>query len=88
MTWASRDYNLLPVCRQSTPSFGFLVVLCSDLRFVRVSTGDKPEFSAKAIGTLSRALANDLIPHWSREAISSDASLTAKAHATSGAPPP
>ena len=69
----------------------YVIHLCeftSDLRLVRVSTGESPEFSARAIGTDSSAFANDLIPHWSIEAVSSAASDTAKAHATSGAPPP
>lgn len=49
---------LLPLCIQSTPNRGFFSLTCLDLIEANVSIGLKPEFSAKAIGTESRASAN------------------------------
>ena len=46
---------LLPVCMQSTPNLELRSVTCLDLMLARVSIGLNPEFSARAIGTESRA---------------------------------
>ena len=46
---------LLPVCMQSTPNRELFSFAWRDLMLARVSIGLKPEFSARAMGTQSRA---------------------------------
>jgi hypothetical protein len=51
---------------QSTPRRELFSLTCLDLIEARVSIGLKPEFSAKAIGTESKASANALMAYCSR----------------------
>ncbi len=57
---------LLPVCMQSTPNLAFFSLACRDLMLARVSMGLRPEFSASAIGTASRASAKARMAYCSR----------------------
>jgi precorrin-4 methylase len=54
----------------------------------RVSIGDNPEFSANAMGTVSRAFAKARIAYCSIPGVLSAASATAREQAISAAPPP
>ena len=51
---------------QSTPNLVFPSLACRDLMLARVSMGLRPEFSASAMGTASRASANARIAYCSR----------------------
>lgn len=79
---------LLPVCMQSTPSLEFFSLTCRDFIDARVSIGLRPEFSASAIGTESRASANARMAYCSKPGLFTAASSTASEHAISAAPPP
>ena len=48
---------LLPNCKQSIPKRVFFSLICLDFTDARVSIGGNPEFSANAIGMVSRAFA-------------------------------
>lgn len=63
------DLPLEPVCMQSTPSLELFSLTCLDLIEARVSIGLRPEFSAKDMGTESRASANALMAYCSRPAL-------------------
>ena len=82
------DLPLLPVCIQSTPSREFPSFSCRLLTVASVSIGLRPEFSASAIGTLSKASANARIAYCSRPGDLRAASSTASEQAISAAPPP
>ncbi len=56
---------LLPACMQSTPSREFFSFTCLDLIEAKVSMGLRPEFSASAMGTESRASAKARIAYCS-----------------------
>lgn len=56
---------LLPVCMQSTPNLVFFSLACRDLMLAKVSIGLRPEFSASAIGTESKASAKARIAYCS-----------------------
>lgn len=56
---------MLPVCMQSTPNLEFFSLTCRDLIDARVSMGLRPEFSASAMGTASRASAKARIAYCS-----------------------
>lgn len=60
------DSPLLPVCMQSTPNLVFFSLACRDLMLASVSIGLRPEFSASAMGTQSRASAKARIAYCSR----------------------
>jgi hypothetical protein len=60
---------LLPVCMQSTPSREFFSLTCRDLMAARVSIGDRPEFSASAIGIASSASEKARIAYCSSPAV-------------------
>lgn len=60
---------LEPVCMQSTPSLEFFSFTCLDLIEARVSIGLRPEFSARDIGTESKASENALMAYCSRPAV-------------------
>lgn len=60
------DSPLLPVCMQSTPKRVFFSLTCRDFMAARVSIGDKPLFSARAIGIASNASAKARIAYCSR----------------------
>lgn len=53
-----------------------------------VEMGERPEFSARAIGMPSRASANARMAYCSRPGEFAAASSTASEHAISAAPPP
>ena len=80
--------SLLPVCMQSTPNLVFFSVTCLLLMLARVSIGDRPEFSARAMGMASRASANARMAYCSRPGDLTAASSTAREQAISAAPPP
>lgn len=61
-----KNLPLLPVCMQSTPSRELFSLTCRDLMAASVSIGLKPEFSAKAIGTESKASAKARMAYCSR----------------------
>ena len=80
--------SLLPVCMQSTPSLVFFSVTCRLLMLASVSIGERPEFSARAMGIASSASANARIAYCSRPGDLTAASSTAREQAISAAPPP
>jgi hypothetical protein len=51
---------------QSTPNLVFFSLACRDLILARVSMGLRPEFSASAMGTASRASAKARMAYCSR----------------------
>ena len=61
---------------------------CRLLTSARVSIGARPEFSASASGTASRAVENARIAYCSIEATLSASAATAIEQAISAAPPP
>ncbi|ANB14348.1 T-complex protein 1 epsilon subunit [Sugiyamaella lignohabitans] len=87
MTKFSR-MSLVPVPRQSIPSLALDSLIWRDLTVASDSIGDIPEFSARAIGIASKAVANARNAYWSIPVRRSAASATATEHAISAAPPP
>mmetsp|Transcript_24472 Transcript_24472/g.75487 ORF Transcript_24472/g.75487 Transcript_24472/m.75487 type:complete len:263 (-) Transcript_24472:990-1778(-) len=80
--------SLVPFCMQSTPRYGFPSATCFAFTAVSSVMGDRPEFSANAMGTSSKASANARIAYCAWPSVSSAAFDTAIEHATSAAPPP
>jgi len=79
---------LWPFPAQSTPNLELPSLTCLLLTSAKVSIGANPEFSAKAKGIASNAVANALMAYCSIEGISSAAFETAIEQAISAAPPP
>jgi hypothetical protein len=77
-----------PFMLQSTPRRELFSVTWRDLTEVNVSIGLRPEFSARANGTASKADANERMAYCSIDDISSAALLTAREQVISAAPPP
>lgn len=63
------DIPLVPLLRQSMPRRGLFVEICLDLTSETVSMGLKPEFSAKANGTVSKVSANACMAYCSTDEI-------------------
>lgn len=66
VTREDNDLPLLPVCMQSTPNLVFFSLAWRDLMLASVSMGLRPEFSARAMGTESRASAKARMAYCSR----------------------
>uniref|UniRef100_A0A6B0V5X8 Putative secreted protein n=1 Tax=Ixodes ricinus TaxID=34613 RepID=A0A6B0V5X8_IXORI len=80
--------SLVPFPRQSMPRQGFPSLAWRAFTSVRVWIGARPEFSARAKGTLSRASANARNGYCSSVEILSACVPTARAQEISAAPPP
>jgi hypothetical protein len=63
------EVPLVPVCMQSTPNLELFSRTCLDLISARVSMGLRPEFSARAMGTESRASAKARMAYCSRPGV-------------------
>jgi len=73
---------------QSTPMWGLFCYTYIVLAFAVLAIESRPEFSAKAIGIYSKALAKALTAYYSTVEILSDCSYKCRAQAISQAPPP
>mmetsp|Transcript_735 Transcript_735/g.1701 ORF Transcript_735/g.1701 Transcript_735/m.1701 type:complete len:435 (-) Transcript_735:358-1662(-) len=80
--------SLVPTSLQSTPRVEHLVLSCSLLIMATVSIGGSPLFSARAVGTASRASEKARMAYCSTPGTLSAASSTAMPHAISAEPPP
>lgn len=78
----------VPRFRQSTPNVGLFSANCAALILAKAFTGERPEFSASAIGTASSASANARKAYCSKVLILLAFSAQARAQEISGAPPP
>mmetsp|Transcript_24932 Transcript_24932/g.45786 ORF Transcript_24932/g.45786 Transcript_24932/m.45786 type:complete len:223 (-) Transcript_24932:732-1400(-) len=80
--------SVIPVCMQSTPCHELFFSCCKAFVFDISPMALRPLFSAKAIGTTSRADANARMLYCSKVSSLSAAATTARDAATSLAPPP
>ena len=64
-----KNEPFVPLFKQSIPKLGFFSAICLDLTSETVLIGEKPLFSANAIGTDSKASANARIAYCSIVAI-------------------
>lgn len=78
----------MPRFKQSTPKEELFSAICAALISAKVFTGERPEFSASAIGTASKASANARNAYCSKVLILLALSAHAKAQEISAAPPP
>mmetsp|Transcript_118621 Transcript_118621/g.281569 ORF Transcript_118621/g.281569 Transcript_118621/m.281569 type:complete len:214 (+) Transcript_118621:253-894(+) len=80
--------SVVPFCMQSTPCQALPEVSCAAFSFAISAMPCRPLFSAKAMGTTSRAVAKAFMLYWSMVCSLSAAARIASEAAISLAPPP